>query len=130
MTRFPHVPPVALKRNLKEWLRFAHTAHFHWPLLTQVTTFSALQMAEVVNSGRLLEDHLILDVLQGRLERGRERGETGVLLDGFPRTRAQAEALNGFADVQLALNLHVNEEVTELSLARYNPLLWHLNCTI
>lgn len=68
-------------------------------------------MAEVVNSGALLPDSLILNVLQSRLERGRENGETGVLLDGFPRTRAQAEALGQFTDVQLALNLHVNEEV-------------------
>ena len=75
-----------------------------------------LQMAKVVNSGALLPDSLILDVLHSRLARGRECGEAGVLLDGFPRTRAQAEALGEFADVQLALNLNVNEEVSSLNM--------------
>ena len=87
-------------------------------------------MASVVNSGRLLEDHLILDVLQGRLERGQECGETGVLLDGFPRTRAQALALSELVDVQLALNLHVNEEVWQLPLLLCppppSPLVMHI----
>ena len=46
-------------------------------------------MAEVVNSGALLPDGLILDVLHARLHSGRAAGEKGVLLDGFPRTRAQ-----------------------------------------
>ena len=32
-------------------------------------------------------------------------------MDGFPRTRNQAEALLTFADVQLALNLSLREEV-------------------
>ena len=51
--------------------------------------FCAVQMAEVVNSGALLPDGLILDVLHSRLHSGRAAGEKGVLLDGFPRTRAQ-----------------------------------------
>ena len=46
-------------------------------------------MAEVVNTGALLPDSLILDVLHSRLHSGRAAGEKGVLLDGFPRTRAQ-----------------------------------------
>ena len=50
-------------------------------------------------------------LLQQRLAAGRARGEGGVLLDGFPRTRSQAETLLRFSDVQLALNLHLREEV-------------------
>jgi adenylate kinase len=50
-------------------------------------------------------------VLHARLARGREQGEDGYLLDGFPRTRRQAEALSDFTDVQLAVNLHLQEEV-------------------
>jgi len=50
-------------------------------------------------------------LLQQRLAAGRARGEGGVLLDGFPRTRSQAETLLRFSDVQLALNLHLQEEV-------------------
>ena len=50
-------------------------------------------------------------LLQQRLAAGRARGEGGVLLDGFPRTRSQADSLLRFSDVQLALNLHLREEV-------------------
>lgn len=69
------------------------------------------QMTAMVNSGDLLPDSMILDVLNERIASGQEAGEPGVLLDGFPRTRAQAEALTHTADVQLAVNLHVREEI-------------------
>lgn len=68
-------------------------------------------MKSIVNSGELLPDSLMLEVLNQRLAAGQAAGEAGVLLDGFPRTRAQAEALVRTADVQLAVNLHVREEV-------------------
>ena len=64
-----------------------------------------------MNAGELLPDSLILAVLNDRLASGRAAGEAGVLLDGFPRTRPQAEALTRTADVKLAINLHVREEV-------------------
>ncbi len=48
------------------------------------------QMAEVTARGALLPDDMVLALLRGRLARGAAAGERGVLLDGFPRTRAQA----------------------------------------
>ena len=113
---------------------------------------SVLQMRSIVDAGELLPDSLMLEVLNQRLAAGQAAGESGVLLDGFPRTRAQvtlkpsdptsfasatpcciilvfltschaysilihtglslqAEALVQTADVQLAVNLHVREEV-------------------
>lgn len=59
-----------------------------------------MQMAEVVNTGALLPDSLILDVLHSRLHSGRAAGEKGVLLDGFPRTRAQVRAMNTAAVIE------------------------------
>lgn len=69
------------------------------------------KMKSIVNSGNLLPDSIILAVLQERLAEGRAAGERGVLLDGFPRTRAQAEALVQTADVRMAVNLSVREEI-------------------
>ena len=71
-------------------------------------------MGSIVNSGNLLPDETILELVRERLAEGRARGERGVLLDGFPRTRAQAEALVRTADVRMAVNLHVAEEVRVL----------------
>jgi len=69
------------------------------------------EMKSIVNSGNLLPDSIILGLLHDRLAQGQARGERGVLLDGFPRTRAQAEALVRTADVRMAVNLHVAEEI-------------------
>lgn len=78
-----------------------------------VLTLSHLfaQVAKVVNQGNLLPDQYVLELLKKRLSEGARKGEEGVLLDGFPRTRNQAESLLTFADVQLALNLSLREEV-------------------
>ncbi|KAK9918157.1 hypothetical protein WJX75_001766 [Coccomyxa subellipsoidea] len=69
------------------------------------------KVADVVNAGDLLPDSYVLQLLQNRLREGARRGEEGVLLDGFPRTRSQAESLLTFSDVQLALNLSLREDV-------------------
>ncbi|KAI8468191.1 MAG: adenylate kinase [Monoraphidium minutum] len=69
------------------------------------------QMAAIVNEGRLLPDDVVLKALRGRLEAGREGGERGYVLDGFPRTRAQAAALLEAEPIALALNLGLREEV-------------------
>ena len=46
-------------------------------------------MRSIVDAGELLPDSLMLEVLKQRLVSGQAAGESGVLLDGFPRTRAQ-----------------------------------------
>ena len=55
-------------------------------------TLLGRRVADVIGSGALLPDRLMLDVLREPLARLRAAG-TGFVLDGFPRTVAQAVAL-------------------------------------
>lgn len=57
----------------------------------------------------------IMQLLEKRLQDGQSKGELGVLLDGFPRTRRQAQMLALIADTQLAVNLSLRPEVRSSS---------------
>jgi len=59
---------------------------------------------------------LHLQLLEKRLQDGQAQGELGVLLDGFPRTRRQAQMLALIADTQLAVNLSLRPEVIAVAL--------------
>lgn len=50
-------------------------------------------------------------MLERRLEEGRAKGERGFILDGFPRTLAQADRLLSSHGIQVAFNLGLREEV-------------------
>lgn len=56
-----------------------------------------------------------MQLLEKRLQDGQSKGELGVLLDGFPRTRRQAQMLALIADTQLAVNLSLRPEVSPYS---------------
>jgi adenylate kinase len=65
---------------------------------------------EYLESGQLLPDDIMLGVIEDRLHKS-DVSEHGFLLDGFPRTVGQAEALLGFAQIDLAIHLDVPEEL-------------------
>lgn len=78
------------------------------------------RMAPIVNSGRLIPDGLIVELVEKRLEK--EDCEEGFVLDGFPRTVAQAVALDALLsklnlelDGVLLLNVSQKETVRRLS---------------
>ncbi|XP_068646293.1 adenylate kinase 1, chloroplastic-like isoform X2 [Aristolochia californica] len=50
----------------------------------------AEQLKEIVNQGKLVSDEIIINLLSKRLESGESKGESGFILDGFPRTIRQA----------------------------------------
>lgn len=116
-------PTHAPRSSLIDTFEYVHGAHqltymrnqssirLYESMLRAENVTCSEQMGSIVNSGNLLPDETILELVRERLAEGRARGERGVLLDGFPRTRAQAEALVRTADVRMAVNLHVAEEV-------------------
>jgi adenylate kinase len=69
------------------------------------------EMQAITSTGQLLPDSMILDILKQRVERGVLDGERGFLLDGFPRTVPQAQALSTFAEITAVMNLGLREEI-------------------
>lgn len=53
-------------------------------------SFFGVQLQKIMGSGQLLPDEIIFRLLSKRLETGVSEGETGFILDGFPRTVHQA----------------------------------------
>nr|CAD1830660.1 unnamed protein product [Ananas comosus var. bracteatus] len=69
-----------------------------------------LRLAGIVNQGKLVPDEIIVNLLSEHLKNGEAKGESGFILDGFPRTIRQAEILEGVADIDLVINLKLREE--------------------
>lgn len=61
------------------------------------------------DKGELVPDEIITKLLAKRL--GEPESEKGFILDGFPRTIKQAEALNKISKIDLVINLNVPDEV-------------------
>ncbi|SDJ05675.1 adenylate kinase [Aliiruegeria lutimaris] len=67
----------------------------------------------VMEAGQLVSDEIVIAVLKDRL--GDDDTANGVILDGFPRTTAQAEALDGLLassgqKINAAISLEVEDE--------------------
>lgn len=73
-------------------------------------TAIGLEAKAYMDAGRLLPDDVMLGVVKERLAQA-DVEANGFLLDGFPRTVPQAEALLGLTPVDVAVNLEVPEEV-------------------
>lgn len=65
------------------------------------------KVSEYVRSGKLVPDDIVIDILGERL-RARE-AEKGFILDGFPRTVEQAEALGRIAKIDAIVQIVVPE---------------------
>ena len=69
-----------------------------------------------IDKGQLIPDNLMVDILASVVDDHRDEAKNGVIFDGFPRTIAQAEALEKMLDergtsVSAVIGLDVPEEI-------------------
>lgn len=84
-------------------------------------TSLGLQVKSIMASGALVPDEITIEIVKNRL--AEDDCQKGYILDGFPRSIAQAKALDGFQQVDYAVNLDVDKEVVvkRLSGRRFCP---------
>lgn len=80
-----------------------------------------LQVKSIMATGALVPDEITIEIVKNRL--AEDDCQKGYILDGFPRSIAQAKALDGFQQVDYAVNLDVDKEVVvkRLSGRRFCP---------
>jgi adenylate kinase len=93
--RVPHIATGDMLREMRE-----------------LDTPVARELRAVLDRGDLVNDELMIDLIRDRLSRGDTLG--GFVLDGFPRTMAQAEALDDLLrelgrDLDIVFDLQVPE---------------------
>lgn len=66
------------------------------------------QAKAFIDAGELVPDDVIIGMVKERVSR--PDAEKGFLLDGFPRTREQAEALEDIAALDAVVNINVPDE--------------------
>jgi adenylate kinase len=87
------------------------------------------QVKEIVDSGRLVSDEIVIQLVKERIHQ--PDCKNGFLLDGFPRTVPQAEALQQLTPIEAVIDIDVPEDeiVKRLSGRRIHPAsgrIYHL----
>ena len=72
-------------------------------------TEMGLSAKRYIEAGELVPDEVVIGIVKDRLQA--EDCKNGYILDGFPRTVPQAEALAQFAKIDVALNIDLADEV-------------------
>jgi len=71
-------------------------------------TPTGLKAKSFIDAGKLVPDEVIIDIVKDRL--AQEDCQNGYILDGFPRTVPQAEALENIAKIDSVIELAVDDE--------------------
>jgi adenylate kinase len=74
------------------------------------------QVKAIIDAGQLVPDQMMLEVISERFAQSDVRAN-GFLLDGFPRTRTQAEALLEREPIDVAVDLFVPESLVHARLS-------------
>ncbi len=75
----------------------------------------------ILDSGELVPDSLTIELVQDRISK--DDAQSGFILDGFPRTIPQADALSSMTTLDRVINFELNDEevVRRLSGRRVHP---------
>ncbi|MBQ8162226.1 MAG: adenylate kinase [Clostridia bacterium] len=71
-------------------------------------TPTGLKAKEYMDAGKLVPDEVLIELIRDRLSE--EDCQKGYILDGFPRTVPQAEALEGIARIDAVVELNVPDD--------------------
>ena len=71
-------------------------------------TPTGLKAKQFVEAGKLVPDEVIIDIVRERL--AMDDCQNGYILDGFPRTVPQAEALDAIAKIDVVVDLDVADQ--------------------
>jgi adenylate kinase len=105
-------------------------ANYHIPQISTGDIFRAAieqgthlgsQVKAIVEGGQLVPDEIVIQLVKDRIKQS--DCQNGFLLDGFPRTVAQAEALQKITPIDAVIDIDVSEEdvVRRLSGRRIHP---------
>lgn len=72
-------------------------------------TETGLKAKAFMDAGQLVPDAVVIAIVKERLNDA--DCQSGYILDGFPRTVEQAEALGGFAHIDCVIDLSVSDDV-------------------
>lgn len=75
-----------------------------------------LQAKAIIDDGGLVPDEIINTMVRARIQQ--EDCRNGFLLDGYPRTLMQAEALSQMADIDAVLDIDVEPEILVARVAK------------
>lgn len=90
-----HIPAISTGNIIREALKNG--------------TEMGLQAKKYIEAGDLVPDEIIIGIIKERL--AQSDCENGFVLDGVPRTVAQAEALNQMGvEIDRVINIHVDDE--------------------
>jgi adenylate kinase len=84
-------------------------------------TPAGLAAKECMDRGDLVPDDVVIGILKDRI--AQDDAKNGFILDGFPRTVEQADALAEQVDIDIAINIDVPDEelITRLTQRRSCP---------
>jgi adenylate kinase len=72
-------------------------------------TETGIKAKSFIDAGKLVPDEVIIDIVKERL--AMDDCKDGYILDGFPRTVPQAEALSTYATIDSVIELAVDDQV-------------------